>query len=265
MARCWRFGEPVPRVDGRAVLDWRRKVTMPRTVEAEGLDRLAPDDPDAVRSRRDLRRVHRAMGTRSILVRGWQSLLLSQRPGTLLNVLELGAGDGSLLLGVARALAPAWPRVRLTLLDRQDIVGRDTLAAYAALGWTVSVEVADVQDWASPDAAAQTWDLVSTTLFLHHFEGRPLEALLAGVASRSDRFFACEPRRDWLALAGSHLVGVLGANAVTRVDAVLSVHAGFREQELTALWPGQANAWHTREAAAGPFSHCFSARRGELA
>ena len=24
-------------------------------------------------------------------------------------------------------------------------------------------------------------------------------------------------------------------------------------------------AWHTREAAAGPFSHCFSARRGELA
>jgi hypothetical protein len=85
--------------------------------------------------------------------------------------------------------------------------------------------------------------------------------LLAGIAARAERFFACEPRRGWLALAGSHLVGAIGANDVTRVDAVASVHAGFRGSEITTLWSGAAHAWHSREHAAGPFSHCFSAWR----
>ena len=42
-------------------------MTMPRIVTAETLDALAEDGSAAQRSRRDLRRVHRIMGTRSIL------------------------------------------------------------------------------------------------------------------------------------------------------------------------------------------------------
>jgi hypothetical protein len=101
-------------------------------------------------------------------------------------------------------------------------------------------------------------------LFLHHFEGSQLDHLLAGVAARTDRFFACEPKRAWLPLAGSHLVGAIGANAVTREDAVLSVHAGFRDQEISALWPLAGGAWRTREFDAGMFSHCFSAQRARI-
>jgi hypothetical protein len=164
-------------------------------------------------------------------------------------------------------MAPNWPPVQLTLLDRQDIVSPATLAAYAELGWAAQVHVADVLSWADrPDGRGsitppQRWDLITTTLFLHHFEGSQLDSLLAAVAARTDRFFACEPKRAWLPLAGSHLVGAIGANAVTREDAVLSVHAGFRDQEITAMWPGAGNAWRTREFAAGMFSHCFSAQR----
>ena len=243
---------------------------MPRHVVAETLDHLAPDDPAARRSRRDLVRVHRAMGTRSIVARGWRELIAAQHGGRPLRILEIGAGDGRLLLGVARALAPHWPPVQLTLLDRQDIVSPATLAGYAALGWTARVHVADVLAWADwpdgggPGTASPMWDLTTTTLFLHHFEGRPLDRLLAAVAARTDRFFACEPRRSWLPLAGSHLVGAIGANAVTRGDAVSSVHAGFREQEITALWPGAGSAWRTREFAAGLFSHGFSAQRAGI-
>jgi hypothetical protein len=237
---------------------------MRRIVTSEILDHLAATSPAALRSRRDLRRVHRAMRTRSIVTGGWRALWPTPFVTRPLRILEIGAGDGTLLLGVARALAPAWPRVELTLLDRQDIVTPATLAAYAALGWNVKLEVADVLDWAvqrSADMTPPTWDLITTTLFLHHFEGAPLDGLLAAIATCADRFFACEPRRGWLALAGSHLVGAIGANDVTRVDAVLSVHAGFRGHEITKLWSGAADAWHSREHAAGPFSHCFSAWR----
>jgi hypothetical protein len=61
-------------------------------------------------------------------------------------------------------------------------------------------------------------------------------------------------------LLGSHLVGLLGCNAVTRNDAVLSVHAGFRDAELTAAWP-TAGAWEIDEYPAGLFTHCFLAKR----
>ena len=242
---------------------------MHRVVAAETLDHLAANDSAAMHSRRDLMRIHRAMRTRGIVSGGWQSIVSPQRAGKPMRILEIGAGDGTLLLGVARSLAPSWPQVQLTLLDRIDIVEPATLAAYAELGWTTHVLVADVLDWAAlaesdasgPDFSMQPrrWDLVSTALFLHHFEGEQLDLLLTAIASRSDRFFACEPERSWQALACSYLVGAIGANAVTREDAVLSVRAGFRAHEITVKWPRAGSPWRTREFAAGPFSHCFSA------
>jgi hypothetical protein len=38
------------------------------------------------------------------------------------------------------------------------------------------------------------------------------------------------------------------------------VRAGFRDGELTALWPEVA-AWHVEERARGLFSHSFAAAR----
>ena len=233
-----------------------------RVVTDEALDYLAVDDPDAVQSRRDLQRIHRWMGTRGIVALALQTLLESQPPSPApLRILELGAGDGSLMLGVARALKPANLTVELTLLDRQPLLSPATVASYAALGWHAKAQVADVFDWAVASPAPAQWDVVVANLFLHHFDDAPLAKLLVAVAARSPCFFACEPRRDWLALAGSQLVGVIGANAVTRQDAVLSVRAGFKDQEISALWPNAAAEWTLSESRAGLFSHCFSAQR----
>ena len=241
-------------------------ITIPRSVGAEVLDGLEPTDPAAQRSRRDLRRVHRAMRTRSILLRALQQLTPPGPDATSIRVLELGAGDGTLMLGVARAMARWWPPVELTLLDRQALVDGETIAEFAGLGWTTRVTVADALDWAdspSSDPAAR-WDLIVANLFLHHFEGAQLSALLGAVAAVSDRFVAFEPRRDWVALAGSHLVGSIGAGEVTRRDAVLSVHAGFRGAELSARWAANGLDWRVQEYRAGPFSHCFCADRAEV-
>jgi len=232
-----------------------------------GYAQLRHDPPCAAGQGRRPVRLHRAMGTRGIVSRGWQALVPAERAGAPLRILELGAGDGSLLRSVARSLAPHWPRVQLRLLERQDIVSPTTLAGFAEVGWLAQVQVADVLPWAArPDdgprgVPAPRWDLITTTLFLHHFDGGALDGLLAAAASRCDRFFACEPSRSWRALAGSDLVGAIGANAMTREDAVLSVRADFRGGEVSARWPRAGGRWQVRESAAGLFSHCFSARR----
>lgn len=245
---------------------------MPRVVAAETLDGLAEEDPAAMRSRYDLQRVHRVMGTRGIMLRAlrdFRALAVSRSAEKPLRILELGAGDGSLMLGVARALQGHWPAVEITLLDRQRLVSRVTLDGYAGLGWQASAQVMDVFDWASSRESERPghfahWDVIVANLFLHHFEGPQLATLLAAVESRTESFLACEPRRARLALAGSHLIGALGANAVTRQDAVLSVHAGFRDSEISALWPKNRAGWTLDEYPAGLFSHCFCAQRSNL-
>jgi hypothetical protein len=103
-------------------------------------------------------------------------------------------------------------------------------------------------------------DVVVANLFVHHFSSSELERLLVGVAARTRLFLCCEPRRSPLALAGSHMIGLLGAGPVSRRDAVSSVHAGFRAQELSSIWPDRQN-WVIHEYPAGLFSHCFLAVR----
>ena len=229
---------------------------LPRRVEAELLDDLASADPRAQRSRQDLRRIHRAMATLSIDLRALDRATAGWSPR---SILELGAGDGSLMLRLADQRAARWPDVELTLLDRLDLVDVQTRQGLRKLGWTPKVVAMDVFEWLATPTAAR-WDIVLANLFLHHFSPDALAQLLPAIAARSRVFFCCEPRRSMFPLAASHLVGLLGAGPVTRQDAVLSVHAGFRAQELSALWPDQG-AWQLREYRAGLFSHAFLATR----
>jgi len=235
---------------------------LTRVLEPETLDHLAADDPAAQRARRDLRRVNTAMGARRILERALARALPSGRRG--LRLLEIGCGDGRLLLDVARHRGDRWPAARVDLLDRQPIVDAATLAAYAACGWQARPIAADVLDWARADDG-ERWDAVVANLFLHHFDGAALGSVLAGCARRADALVACEPRRSRFALAASHLIVFLGASAVTRHDGVVSVRAGFVGDELTSAWPLRGDGWRLDEYEDGAFTHCFCAVRRSAA
>jgi hypothetical protein len=228
---------------------------LARCVESETLDNLPEDDPRAIRSRSDLRRINRVMGNASIL----DSLLSRSLKRSPAQMAELGAGDGSLVLRLAKRRARDWGRVSLCLVDRQDLVADSTRAAFADLGWSVRTATMDVFAWLALQDHPR-YDVIVANLFVHHFEAPALRRLFQGIAQVTDCFVACEPRRTRMALLGSYLVGFIGANDVTRRDAVLSVRAGFRDRELTAHWP-DPEEWQLNEKRAGPYSHAFAATR----
>ena len=233
-----------------------RGAGFPRRVLPELLDALPADDPRAIRSRRDLRLVNRIMGAKAALLWALDGAGLAAPR----RIVELGAGDGSMALRIARSRARAWPGVALTLLDLNPVVSSQTLAAIRELGWEVQVATADALDWLTQPAAADS--VVLANLFVHHFDGDRLTQLLAGVAARARLFVCYEPRRSRFALAGSHLLGLIGCNDVTRHDAVLSVRAGFRGDELSRAWfRAQPSGWTLRESPAGLFGHLFAASR----
>jgi 1,6-anhydro-N-acetylmuramate kinase len=227
---------------------------LPRQVEAEWLDELSADDPRAVRSRHDLVRLNRWMLQGSIMARALRKHA-APRPRRLL---DLGGGDGSFMLGVARRLASRWSGLSVTLLDRKDIVSRQTRAAFAALGWDLDTTSADVFEYFET-ASLSDVDIITANLFLHHFSDDQLRRLFTQAARTSALFVACEPRRSKFTVEVGRMLWVIGCNDVTVHDGVASARAGFSGRELSALWPSEGGR-HLREHPAGLFSHCFVAR-----
>ena len=229
---------------------------MKRSVQPEWLDELLANDPQAIASRRDLHRLNRIMGHADILCDLLESSASKKAPK---RIMELGAGDGTFMLGVAQRLARRWPAVELVLLDCKDAVTDATRRGYETLGWKLEVVAADVFDFLKKAATGPT-DVITANLFLHQFSTEQLQLMLRLAAERTRVFAACEPRRAGLPLLFSRLVGFIGCNAVTRYDAPLSVRAGFVQQEISALWPAHGN-WSLCERPARLFTHAFLAER----
>ena len=229
--------------------------SLARTVHPEWLDSLLPDDPRAVRSRRDLRRINSWMLQTRIMAETL-ARCCRQAPHSLL---DLGSGDGTFMLQVGRRLAARWQGVTVTLVDRQNIVSAETQRRFRAIGWMVKPVAADAFDFLQRDNPAMA-DVIATNLFLHHFPQIELARLLALIARRTDVLVACEPRRAALALGASHLVWAIGCNDVSRHDAVASVRAGFNDGEISASWP-EPKDWELYEGPRMLFTHCFVARR----
>ena len=232
---------------------------MTREVLPERLDALPPDDPLALGSRRDLARINSLMGNARLIAR----LLEPEGPspstplpseGEGRRILEIGAGDGAFMLRVARRLGAG----HAVLLDRQDAPSPATVAGFERLGWTVEAVREDVFDLLSR-VDLQPFDAIVANLFLHHFEDDRLRWLLCLVAENTGLFVACEPERSAAGLLGCRLMPLIGCNEVTLHDARVSVRAGFRGREMSALWP--SGGWELTERAARPFSHLFRAER----
>ncbi|WP_287263190.1 hypothetical protein [Mesorhizobium sp.] len=104
-----------------------------RQLAPEILDGLAADDPRALAARCDLRRINALMFQARIMA----SLLQKFVPGPPRRILEIGAGDGSFMLALARRMAGHWPGVELVMLDRVDLITAQLRGDFAGLGWTV--------------------------------------------------------------------------------------------------------------------------------
>jgi hypothetical protein len=224
--------------------------TDARHIEREWLDDLPPADPRAMRARRDLRRVNSWMLQPIIMAR----LLTAYAPGRTRKLLDLGAGDGNFMLRVARRLG--WRDVTITLVDRQNAVSDETIAAFGSLGWNAEIATSNVTEFMEWPAG---FDIITANLFLHHLADPDLARLLGRAAQCTSLFVACEPGRGQWALRTSRLLWAIGCGEVTRHDAQASVRAGFAGRELSALWPSDG-AWELHEHPR-LFSHCFVARQ----
>lgn len=195
-----------------------------RVVEPELLDGLAQDDPQAIRSRRDLRLVHLLMGNESWLLRVLRRFSTETKAG----ICEWGAGDGAFAARMARVFPAA-------ALAAVDLAPRP-----AGLDPRIIWQQGDLLEGETTRGG-----ILVANMFLHHFDEPQLRHL--GEMCRSFRVLVFnEPDRARLALLWSALLFPF-VGQVTRHDMPASIRAGFRRGELADSLDLQPEEWHIAE------------------
>lgn len=192
-----------------------------RATEPELLDEGVPDD-EALRSLADLRLVNHFLGGQRAISRAVLPLLDGQPRPTLLDV---GCGSADL---------PAL--LRRTLGGRLLAVGVDLklLHARAALDGVRPV-VADVR--ALP-FAPESFDVVTASLFLHHFDDPELPGVLRKLYDVARRALVINDlHRAQVPYAFARLVFPWVFRArVSVTDGLISIRRAFRPRELQAAF-----------------------------
>lgn len=191
------------------------KAGVQRRVEPEILDTLPPEDPEAIASRRDLRRINVIMGNHRWLERRVRSTL---RPGW--RMLELGAGDGTF----GKRL------IRKGIISAEALSAVDLSSRPADWPPEAAWHQRDVLANGLPDA-----EIVVANLFLHHFEAPQLADLGRRIPASCQVVLASEPARRSLHLWQSRLLMLGPIGRVTRHDMPISIRAGFLGRELPEL------------------------------
>src|SRR5262249_9042091 len=153
----------------------------PRRLTAELLDGLAPTDPRAQRSRRDLRRINAWMGNVSKMA---QALQKGLGAGPQHSVLELGCGDGWYLAQLSDRLGPSWKGTKGTMLDRQAATDNAAVQVLHKNGWDTKTIQRDVFEWAAAQDG-EMFDAIIANLFIHHFSEPELRTLFRGIAAKT--------------------------------------------------------------------------------
>jgi SAM-dependent methyltransferase len=240
---------------GSRIIPLKRSLSI-RSIEPEILDDLPANDPRAIASRRDLRRLNYWLNHH----RHVKNAILTAFPAYLpQSIAEIGSGDGrfaSQTLSYLDEARPVEGARDMFLVDRQTEPAPRLRGRFEENGWTAHFVQADIFDWLPKQG---TFDCIIANLFLHHFEPVKLRSLFEMIAAHTKVFIACEPRRCRTALYGGYLLVYATCSSVTRHDAIVSIRAGFKDDELSRIWP--ARDWTLRETKAGMASHLFVAMK----
>lgn len=198
------------------MIDLSRRATDP-----EELD-IGVSDQEALDSLRDLRFVNRWLGGRGPLHAAVRPHLEAAAAPRLLDV---GCGSGD----VAAFLAGSCSRpVLATGVDIKPLHVRQVPPQIRPV-------VADVRALPFPE---RSFDVVLTSLFLHHFDGGEPAAVLARLYSLCRRaLVVTDLRRAWVPYAfGRATFRWLFRSRVSVADGLLSIRRAFTEPELRAAF-----------------------------
>ena len=203
-----------------------------RRDDPEILDRPGNDPGDLEAALRDIRSVNTRLGGSRILREAVDPFLDWLGDGETLEILDVGAGGGDLLVDLAEHAASRGKRVRIVGVER------DPTVAGIARRWVAGrseIEIVEGDAFRLPFAEG-SFDIVTASLFLHHFAYQEAVILLRRLRVIARKAVVVNDLRrhlvPWAFIAVASRIARRHAMFVH--DAPLSVLRGFTADELVA-------------------------------
>ena len=153
--------------------------------------------------------------------------------GQPLRLADLGSGGGDTLRHIAR-----WARQKAVFVQLTGIDANLFMLEYAAAKSQAYPEISYRQlDIFSPEFQKQPYDIVTCSLFCHHFTDEELVTLLRQWQAQAQvAVIINDLHRHWLAYYSiKWLTRLLGGSYLVRLDAPMSVARAFRRADWVRL------------------------------
>jgi SAM-dependent methyltransferase len=204
-----------------------------RRFDPEWMDRTDNPREDLFGALDDIRSVNRFLGGSGTLLEGVRPFLEVKGDGAPLTILDVGTGGADLPLAMVACARSLGRKVRITAVDRDPATVEYARAKTADVP-EIEIHAADAFEL---PFAPSSFDLVTASMFLHHFSRPDATRLIAGFKTIATRAVLINDlRRHVVPWAFIGLMGRITRRGPMFVhDAPLSVLRGFTARELLAI------------------------------
>ncbi len=203
--------------------------TKYRSTEVEIMDDLSMEG-DMLRNTLDqLVLINKRLGGNKATINGLHTLLKAEPKEVAISIVDLGCGSGDMLRAVADYGRKNNFTFKLTGIDANEYTvnyARKLSVKYPEISY---IEM-DVQSIEFSDIS---FDIVITTLFLHHFTDQEIERLLIPIVNKVRiGVIINDLHRSIVAYSLFKVISLFIKNPMVKKDGAISVLRGFKKNEL---------------------------------
>ncbi len=199
-----------------------------RSEEIELMDDLSSDGPVIEQTLRELETINRWLGGNYVTINAIHKLTNSSKKETW-RIVDIGCGGGDILKLIAK-----WARRKKLHVELVGVDANPNVIAFAkknSVGFPeISYKCIDIF---SNEFTQLKADIITATLFMHHFTDRQLSDLLRLLSTQATTGIAINDlHRHWFAYHSINLLTALFSKSpMVKNDAGVSVLRAFRKRE----------------------------------
>lgn len=201
-----------------------------RSDEEEIMDDLNSSGEVIDQTLYELDEINRKLGGNHVTIDGIKRLLLKNPPFRKLAIVDIGCGGGDILIEIAK-----WANKRRLDFELIGIDANPNIIEFARKNASSYPQIRfEVLNIFSQDFRNQSYDIIISSLFTHHFKDEDLISLFASLKKQTKIGVVINDlHRHWLAYYSIKLiVNVLSKSPMVQHDGPVSVLRAFKKKEI---------------------------------
>ncbi len=204
--------------------------TKYRSSEKEIMDDFDMTGELLIKTLDQIAKINTLLGGNALTLDGVKKLIKQQSKDTIITIVDLGCGNGDML----RSIAKYGRKYNYNF----QLIGIDANGCTLEYAKKLSEKYPEIQyvkqDIMSDEFRKSSYDIVLSTLFLHHFSDRDIETMLTMLEKQTKiGVIINDLHRHKLAYYLFKMITVFISNRMVKNDGLISILRGFKKHELS--------------------------------